>query len=54
MRGSHCIVSGCFQQLYFAFLGAVEGRSSQRPVIMMDAAACELDRLSIQKQPLLR
>lgn len=47
MRGAHRIVSGRLQQFYFAFLGAVERRGPQRPVIIVDAATRELDRLSI-------
>jgi hypothetical protein len=45
-------VPSSFEQLYFALLCAVERRSSKRPVVVVDAAAGEFDRLAVQKQAL--
>ncbi len=54
VRSPHRTVSRRLQQFHSALFGAVECCRTQRPVVVVNAAARQLHRLAVQKQSLFR
>ena len=54
VRGADGVVPGGFEQLDLALLGAVVAGRAQRAVVVVDAAALQLQRHAVQAQAVFR
>src|SRR5262249_39290918 len=53
VRGPHGVETATSQQPYLAILSPIEGRGTEQTVIVMNAAAAQLDGLSVEPHPVL-